>query len=221
MYLNIIHKQSTEHSLLKKKKKKKKRGGEKALQKHSTSASLIWSSTSEKQASLWPQAVCIRAASLVSQVADLLYKADRAIYGVKWTIFFCLFVLFCQAGEEKQKRNQMWQHRHRRLKKKKKKKKKRNPHHHDNWKTTTTTNTNTHEHRAQRKNVFNIQFFLFICSIVTTQYGCISAAIVFFLFVCFFFLSLELRANITYPLSTGLKNRSDVCAIYIKETKPL
>ena len=189
MYLNIIHKQSTEHSLLqKKKKKKKKKGGKKALQKHSTSASLIWSSTSEKQASLWPQAVCIRAASLVSQVADLLYKADRAIYGVKWTIFFCLFVLFCQAGEEKQKRNQMWQHRHRRLKKKKKKKKKRNPHHHDNWKTTTTTtNTNTHEHRAQRKNVFNIQFFLFICSIVTTQYGCISAAIVFFFFFLFFF----------------------------------
>lgn len=66
-----------------------------------------------KRPPLWPQAVCIRSASLVSQVADLLYKADRAIYGVKWTIFFCLFVLFSQAGEEKQKRNQMWQHCHR------------------------------------------------------------------------------------------------------------
>lgn len=30
-------------------------------------------------------------------------------------------------------------------------------------------------------------------------------------------LSLELRANMAYPLSTGLKNRFDVCAIYIKK----
>lgn len=30
-------------------------------------------------------------------------------------------------------------------------------------------------------------------------------------------LSLELKANMAYPLSTGLKNRFDVCAIYIKK----
>lgn len=40
---------------------------------------------------LVPKAARIRAESLVSQVANLLYKADKAIYGVKWTLFFCLF----------------------------------------------------------------------------------------------------------------------------------
>ncbi len=39
-------------------------------------------------------------------------------------------------------------------------------------------NTNTHEHRAQ-KRMFLISNSLFYCSIVTTQYGCISAAISF------------------------------------------
>lgn len=123
----------------------------------------------------WPRAVCIRATSLVSQVADLLYKADRAIYGVKWTIFFCLFVLFCQAGEEKQKRNQMWQHCHRRVKNK------NNPHHYENWKQRQQRQHQQQQHMntEHEKEMFLISNFFFYCSNATIQYGCLGAAVSF------------------------------------------
>lgn len=69
---------------------------------------LIWSVTMGTKSPIMHSLGCERQLcaleSWVSGVADLLYEADRATYGVKWTIFFCLFVLFCQAGEEKQKK---------------------------------------------------------------------------------------------------------------------
>lgn len=67
---------------------------------------VIWYISVEKLKSrlLWPRAACIGAASLVSRVAELRYKADKAIYGVKWTIFFCLYVFVLPSGWGKTKK---------------------------------------------------------------------------------------------------------------------
>lgn len=122
-----------------------------------------------KSLSLWPQAVRIRnRESGISSCRLTVQKADRATYGVKWTIFFCLFVLFCQAGEEKQKKEircgSVGHHRSER---------KPTP----PWrrKRKTTTNTDTHEHTAQKEVLIsNFSLLLFHCNNTVGMSQCCS-----------------------------------------------